>query len=712
MAFFQSDTLWVSQLPDNVAGLVLDVPGRGINTLSRAVLTDLDTALDRIAADGSFRLLVIRSAKPGSFIAGADVHELAQLKGPEDAARFSELGQRVLGKLAALPIPTASIITGACLGGGLELAMACDYRVVIDHPRTQLGLPEIELGLLPAWGGTQRLPRLVGLERALRIIVGGRRLDATEAVKWGLADGLADEEDEGPPDCLSAPVKRPLGKLPRHTWRQTLLESNALGRWLIFRGTERLIRRRAPDDMPAPWEALEAVRVGIKKGMDAGLSYEREAAARLAESDACRNLIRLFLQREEARRPWQGKNKEGIEPIRKVGVVGAGLMGGGIAQLAAIKGCDVVIREANRDALAIASLRLALLLEGAVIAGALAAEDLARRRDAIHGTTEWRGFADLDLALEAVVEDERVKRTLFREMEKHTSRSTILATNTSSLRVESLAEDLQYPERVAGLHFFNPVHKMPLVEIARTSATKQEVLDSLAVWAVRLGKVPVFVKDSPGFVVNRVLAPYLHEAVLLIAEGMRTSLVDQSMIRFGMPVGPLELLDRVGLDTAAEIAKSLQPLFEGRLEPNPALERLRDAGWLGQKTSLGFYRYRKERTREHNLAMAVVRESIPGREMEPASPDDLMAQARERMVLLMVNEAARCLGEGVAESADQIDLAMVLGSGWAPHRGGPLRYAEQRGYGEVIEALTELAERLGPRFEPCAELQRLAGQDQ
>ncbi len=712
MAFFQSDTLWVSQLPDNVAGLVLDVPGRGINTLSRAVLADLDVALDKIASDGSIRLLVIRSAKSGSFIAGADVHELAQLKGPEEAARFSELGQRVFGKLAALPIPTASIITGACLGGGLELAMACDYRVVIDHPRTQLGLPEIELGLLPAWGGTQRLPRLVGLERALRIIVGGRRLDATEAVIWGLADDLADENDEGPPECLSAPVKRPLGKMPRYTWRQSLLESNALGRWLIFRGTERLIRRRAPDDMPAPWEALEAVRVGVKKGIDSGLAYEREAAARLAESDACRNLIRLFLQREEARRPWQGKNKEGVEQIRKVGVVGAGLMGGGIAQLAAIKDCDVVIREASRDALAIASLRLALLLEGAVIAGALAPEKLARRRDAIHGTTEWRGFADLDLAIEAVVEDERLKRSLFREMEKHTSPSTILATNTSSLRVEALAEDLQYPERVAGLHFFNPVHKMPLVEIARTSATKQDVLDNLAVWVVKLGKVPVFVKDSPGFVVNRVLAPYLHEAVLLIAEGMRTSLVDQSMIRFGMPVGPLELLDRVGLDTAAEIAKSLEPLFEGRLEPNPALERLRDAGWLGQKTNLGFYRYRNDRVREHNLAMAVVRESIPGREMEPASPDDLMAQARERMVLLMVNEAARCLGEGIAESAEQIDMAMVLGSGWAPHRGGPLRYAEQRGYSAVIEALTELTERLGPRFEPCAEMRRLAGPEQ
>ncbi len=330
----------------------------------------------------------------------------------------------------------------------------------------------------------------------------------------------------------------------------------------------------------------------------------------------------------------------------------------------------------------------------------------------VHGTTAWKGFADLDLCLEAVAENQQLKRTVFRDLEEHTARSTILATNTSSLRVEPLAEGLQRPERVAGLHFFNPVHKMPLVEVVRTPATKRHVLDSLAAWVVGLGKVPVFVKDSPGFVVNRVLAPYLHEAILLLAEGARTSALDAAMHRFGMPMGPLEVLDQVGIDVAAEIARSLQPVFVGRLEPNPALDRLKEAGLLGQKRGVGFYRYRRGRSRENDQAMRLVREVVPARSQEPASPRDQMAAARARLVGLMVNEAARCLGEGVAESAEQIDLAMVLGSGWAPHRGGPLRYAEQRGYSAVVDELAALAGRHGPRFEPCAELRRLGQEPQ
>jgi 3-hydroxyacyl-CoA dehydrogenase/enoyl-CoA hydratase/3-hydroxybutyryl-CoA epimerase len=283
----------------------------------------------------------------------------------------------------------------------------------------------------------------------------------------------------------------------------------------------------------------------------------------------------------------------------------------------------------------------------------------------------------------------------------------MLVSNTSSLRVEPLAADLQYPGRVAGLHFFNPVHKMPLVEIARTAATKQDVLDSLARWVVALGKTPVFVKDSPGFLVNRILAPYFYEALLLVGEGMRVALVDEAMRRFGMAMGPLEVLDQVGLDVAADVAASLQPLFGGRLPPNAGLERMREKGRLGQKSGAGFYRYRRGRAREDDVARQLLHTG--GASMAAASPDDLMADARERMVGLMVNEAAICLGEGVADSAATIDLAMVLGAGWAPHRGGPLRYAEQRGYAGMVESLTGLAKRLGPRFEPCAELRRLMG---
>ncbi|HYT93711.1 MAG TPA: 3-hydroxyacyl-CoA dehydrogenase NAD-binding domain-containing protein [Gemmataceae bacterium] len=706
MAFFQTDNLWVNQLDDGVAALILDMPDRSVNVLARRVLADLDAALDRVAGESSFRLLVIRSGKPGTFIAGADVHELLALGSPDEAGKLSEHGQRVFDKLAALPIPSAAIIGGACLGGGLELALACDYRVVLDGPRTQLGLPEVELGLLPAWGGTQRLPRVVGLERALQIILGGRRLDVASAVKWGLADEITSEKEEQPPVCLSHPIKRPLCGLPLRSWRQRLLESTGLGRWLIYRGTERLLRRRVPDDMPAPAEALQAVRVGLKESMTAGLAFERAAAARLAATSACGNLMRLFLQREEARKPWQGKPDPDSPPIRQVGVVGAGTMGAGIVQLALLRGCQVVIREPAESALGAAIMRILGLITKAVEVGLLTTAEVQKTLAAVHGTTAWKGFADLDLIIEAVVEDPKIKRSVFREMEKHSSRSTILASNTSSLRVAPLGEDLQYPDRVAGLHFFNPVHKMPLVEIVRTPATKQDVLDSLARWVVSLGKTPVFVKDSPGFLVNRILAPYFHEALLLVGEGMRVALVDEAMRRFGMLMGPLEVLDQVGLDVAADIAESLQPVFANRLAPTAALKQMKEQGWLGLKSGAGFYRYRRSRAREHREAMELLR----GQQSEAASPDDLMAQARERLVGLMVNEAALCLGEGIAADAATIDLAMVLGSGWAPHRGGPLRYAEERSYGAVVESLAALARRLGPRFEPCAELRRLAGQ--
>jgi 3-hydroxyacyl-CoA dehydrogenase/enoyl-CoA hydratase/3-hydroxybutyryl-CoA epimerase len=292
-------------------------------------------------------------------------------------------------------------------------------------------------------------------------------------------------------------------------------------------------------------------------------------------------------------------------------------------------------------------------------------------------------------------------------MEKHTSASTILASNTSSLPVTPLGEDLQYPGRVAGLHFFNPVHKMPLVEIARTPATKQEVLDELAEWVVGLGKTPVFVKDSPGYLVNRILVPYLNEAVLLVAEGLQFVHVDDTMRRFGMPMGPLELLDQVGLDVAADIAKSLAPVYAGRIEPNPAFAQMKAKGWLGQKSGVGFYRYRRGRARANGEAMPLLW-GMSARKIEAGTPEEMMAEARERMVGLMINEAARCLAEKLADSADTIDLAVVLGTRWAPHRGGPLRYAQERGYAEVVQRLEALAQRLGPRFEPCAELRALA----
>jgi 3-hydroxyacyl-CoA dehydrogenase/enoyl-CoA hydratase/3-hydroxybutyryl-CoA epimerase len=713
MLLFQAETLRVDQQAEGVAIVWLDVPSRPINVFNRRVLADLDAALDRVAAEALLRCLVVRSGKASGFLAGADLGEFTQVTTAADAAALSALGQALFDKLANLRLPVVAVIHGPCLGGGLEFALACDYRLVVDAPGTQLGLPEIELGLLPAWGGTQRLPRVIGLERAFNVILGARRLNPRDALRWGLADALAatDEDVQRELEKLlqraATEGKRPKTNLPRRSWRQTLLESNAFGRRLLFKGTERYMRRRVPDDMPAPKEALEAMRVGIAQGIDAGLAYEREAVSRLALTPACRNLIGLFFQREEARKlPAAWKE---APPIRRIGIVGLGAMGAGIAQLAAVRGLEVVVQEVNEEAFGTGLLKVAALFEKAVQRGILTQDEANRKLSSMRGGTTWQGFDSVDLVIEAAIEDLEAKREIFREMDRRTPANTVLATNTSSLSVAALQDGMSHPERVAGMHFFNPVHKMPLVEVARTPRTNEPTIAALARLAVALGKTPVIVRDSPGFVVNRILMPYLNEAVLLVGEGMTITQIDAVMTRFGMPMGPLELLDQVGLDVAAHIARAMLPAMSERFPPNPAFELMQQKGWLGQKSGVGFYRHRRKKNKVNELAQNALRAGSSGEaDVSSALPHAVrLHQARERMVLLMVNEAALCLAEELASSA-AIDLAMVLGTGWAPHRGGPLRYAADRGPGEIVQALTDLAQRIGPRFTPSASLREVA----
>lgn len=698
---FSSPTITIDPEKDGSFVLKLDVPGRAVNVVTRQVLADLDAGLAWLEKQARVPVLVVRSGKKTGFLAGADLTELASVRDPAGASALSEQGQKLFGRLAALKAPSIAVIHGACLGGGLELALACDYRLVFDRPDTQLGLPEVELGLVPAWGGTQRLPRVVGLERALQVILAGKKLNAAEALKWGLADVAAADESTLREEFARLLVKAiGVGKadrsaMPIRTWRQRLLEGNFIGRRLLMRGTDRMIRLRVPDDMPAPVEALEAVRTGLVEGQTAGLQREREAVGRLATTPACRNLIGLFFQREAAR-----KVPAAASPIKRVAVIGAGVMGAGIAQLAALSGCDVIVREINDQALATGLNRIDELFAKLVQRKRATPQHAAARRAAVRGTTGWDGIEDMELVIEAAVEDPDVKRALFRELSAKTG--AILATNTSSLTLASLLDGVDRPERVAGLHFFNPVHKMPLVEVVRHGGTSADVIARLARFAIDLGKVPAVVGDGPGFVVNAVLMPYLAEAVLLASEGLKFKEIDRVMKRFGMPAGPLELLDQIGLDVAAHVAKLL-----GQTGTVATIfERMRERGWLGEKSGKGLYLHGGKKARPHGEAEKLV--ASLGTPPAVKLPDAVrLAEARERMVLLMVNEAARVLGDGLAD-ADTIDLAMVMGTGWAPHRGGPLRYADTRGAADIVQVLEGLAERLGPRFAPCAALRRRA----
>src|SRR5262245_45078233 len=436
MPVFESATVKVDRDNDGSFVLVIDVPGKPVNVINRRLLADLGSALDALSAQPRVPVLVVRSGKKAGFLAGADLNEFLAIEDAAGARATSAAGQELFGRLAKFPAPTVCVLFGATVGGGLELALACDYRLVFDRPGTKMELPEIKLGLLPAWGGTQRLPRVVGLEPALKMILVPRTLNAKEAFEWGLADAYASDEAslrEQYAKLLVRSVgegKRPRERLPLRGWRQKVLESNPFGRKAILRGAERLLRQKTPDDVPAPLEAFEAVRVGLDRGMEAGLEYEREAAARLGTSTACRNLVSLFFQREAAR-----KSAGELLPPGNVGVVGAGVMGAGIAQLAALSGHRVVVQEVNEAAMQAGQARVEALFAAAAQKGRISPQEMEKRRAAVHYTTSWQGFVEVSLVVEAALEDAEVKRKVFQELDARTPPGAVLATNTSSLNV-------------------------------------------------------------------------------------------------------------------------------------------------------------------------------------------------------------------------------------------------------------------------------------
>ncbi len=719
MALFHTDNLSVEVQVDGIAHCWIDAKNRTYNWFSRQVIADLNALLDRAEAESSWRALVFLSRKKAGFVAGADLHEFPKIQGTQQAAALSETGQKLMDRVASLRVPTIAVIHGHCLGGGLEFSLACDYRIVIDGPGTQIGLPEIELGLVPGWGGTQRLPRVVGLQRSLEIILQRRRLNAGEALAWGLADAVQDSQEEAIGYIgrtfihrVEEQGKRPKQGLPLRGLRDYLLEGNPLGRMLVFRTVEKILRKKAPDDMPGPFEALAAVRIGLSRGMAAGLEREREAIGRLATTTACRNMVTLYFLIENSRKSGADQELASAYGIRRVGIVGAGTMGAGIAQLAAVKGFDVVVQEVNDAALTAGMKKIEDLFQKAVERRVLSQDEASKKLVAIGKTTTWQGFENVDVVVEAAIEDLEKKRDIFRILDQRTRPDAILATNTSSLLVRQIQEGAQHPDRIAGLHFFNPVHKMPLVEVVRAPSSAGDGIEKLRVWAAALGKTPVVVGDSPGFVVNRILMPYLGEAVLLAAQKYSIERLDQVMRRFGMPMGPFELLDQVGIDVAAHIAKTMHAAFGKRLGESRAaegiistFEQMCKNGWFGQKSGLGFYRHEGKKSQVHEAAVSVLPTNAEAAASIVGNHENLI-EARDRMVLLMVNEAAACLQEGLGERADVIDLAMVLGTGWAPHRGGPLRYADDRGVADVVKVLEELKRKHGVRFEPCEELRK------
>lgn len=680
---------------NGIAILTFDLPGEKVNKLTTAVMSELDQILAELAADHAVKALVIRSGKPDIFIAGADIAEIRDITNTNKGEELSRKGQAVMSKIEALPFPTVAAIHGPCLGGGLELALACSHRVISNDPRTVLGLPEVKIGVVPGWGGTQRLPRLVGLANSLEMILPGKSIYAKKAKKFGLADEVTYKEtllDVALKVANQASGKpRPTGIRAGRPFLIRLLESNPLTRALVYRTARNSVLTETRGNYPAPLAALEAVRNGLAHGLSAGYEHEARTLGALAVSEVSKNLINVFYLNEAL--------KKGSPPsqfsVSRASVIGAGVMGGGIAQLFAEKGISVRMKDITPKAVSMGFRTADAIFRKRSKKGIIDPLQARDGMDRITGATDASGFNAADLAVEAVVENMEIKKAVLRDFEQAAKESAIFASNTSSLSITELASAAKRPEQVVGMHFFNPVEKMPLVEIVKGQRTSPETVAAIAALSRRLGKLPVIVNDGPGFLVNRILMPYLGEALAMLEEGNGIDEIDQALLRFGMPMGAFILLDEIGIDIAHKVSGILRQGLGERIKPSRLLEDLYKEGFLGKKNGRGFYLYADGKRGKQNPLIAEMAGKRKGAR-RPVPEQEIV----ERAVFLMIKEAALCLEDKIIDRVDHLDAALIFGIGFPPFRGGLMRYAEKLGAKHIVERLDIYAAKYGERFAP------------
>ena len=698
------ETITRSNISGQIATLTLDMPDKGANILSSHVLNELEEHLDNLKNDRDVKGLIISSGKPGTFIAGADLREfVASLDADRaDIVDLCRRGRLLFARLHELPFVTVAAIDGICVGGGAELAIACDRRIVSDSSSTQFGFPEVKLGLFPGWGGTVWTPRIVGLYNAVEMITGGESVDAGQAVTMGLAT-----ESVSPEKLLDAAVhmikqENESGSFlkDRERWaRPITMSETELG----FLGVTAagFIEQQTKGHYPAPLAALEVLIGGSSLDPQAAGELESEEMANLFGSPVNRALLNVFFLTDRNKK--QTAAYQSATTIESVGVIGAGVMGQGIASANIRRQIPTVINDAADDAL---QRGIQSVLEQASYNRDLKGPDVEQTialAPLLSPALETEEMKHCDLVIEAAVERADVKKTIFSNLEEIVSSTAVLATNTSTIPIDELASSLSHPERFLGIHFFNPVRKMPLVEIIRGTKTSDDAIATAFAYAKKIKKSPILVRSGPGFLVNRLLLPYMSEAVELLLEGVEPRAVDRVATRFGMPMGPIRLYDVVGLDVAAYAGKTMVAAFPDRVLQSPLVEDLVAAGRLGQKAGHGFYHYRnKKRRAESDAALN------PFIDKHKKGVRDLGAEEiQDRLMLPMLLEATRVLDEQIVENARDVDLGLILGIGFPPFRGGLLFWADTVGAGEILKKL-ERYQGLGPRYEPTERLVQLA----
>jgi 3-hydroxyacyl-CoA dehydrogenase / enoyl-CoA hydratase / 3-hydroxybutyryl-CoA epimerase len=689
-------TIRLAACDDGICLVTFDRPGSSANIFDFRTLDELAEELEFIERQTELKGVIFVSTKRSVFIAGLDLNLVQEITSTAKARSLIECGQAVMNRIATLRIPTVAVVHGAAVGGGYELCLACDYRIASPDHTTKIGLPETKIGLLPGWGGSTRLPRLIGLPKALDIILGGKTVPAKLALKLGMVDELA------PVECLVAAAVRKI-KLGKPDRSRLWLTNNRLVAAAIEPQVRKQLLKKTRGHYPALLKALEVATRGISRTVEASLALERDGIIELMQTDVCRNLINVFFMQERARKRTLSASVSMIDPklVARTAVIGAGVMGAGIAQWISARKLPVILRDINTEQVGKGMATIAKLYRDGVKRHLLTAHEAGARMDRVYPAPAEVSLRHADIVIEAAVENLELKKKIFQRLDELVSPDTVLATNTSALPISEMAASTRHPERVVGLHFFNPVHRMHLVEVITARQTAPEILQRALRFAQQIGKLPVIVKDSPGFLVNRILIPYLIEAGNLFEAGAKVEDLDEAMLDFGMPMGPMRLLDEVGLDVALHVAETLAVHFGDRMKVPGCIRKMTGTGLLGRKSGNGFYLHEKLKEAKPNPQISI---HVQSQNTRAISREEL----QERMVFLMVNEAARCLEEQIVTDPADVDFAMIMGTGFAPFRGGPLRYTDTVGAARLVEAMNHLVASGTAHFEPCKLLARMA----
>ncbi|KFZ31506.1 multifunctional fatty acid oxidation complex subunit alpha [Pseudidiomarina salinarum] len=692
---------------DQIAVVHIDVPGESMNTLKASFADEVSSVLNRIEQQDDLKGIVIISDKPGSFVAGADISMINECETAGDAESLARQGQAMFDRIEQMQIPVVAAIDGACLGGGLELALACHYRICTDSDKTKLGLPEVKLGLLPGSGGTQRLPRLIGIQNALPLILTGKELRPKQAKKQGIVDDVVPASI-----LLDVAVKQALSgkariKRAKKSFFNTVLEGTGPTRAIIFKKAREKAQDKAQGNYPAIDKIIDTIEHGADEGFSSGLEYEAKQFGELAMTRESENLRRIFFATTAIKKET-GAQSDDVKPapVERVGVLGGGLMGGGIAYVTAAKaGIPARIKDIQEQGIVHAMKYSYDILNKKVKRGHMQRSELEKTMLRLSGALDYSGFDRADVVIEAVFEDLKLKQQMVSDIEATAGDQVIFATNTSSLPITKIAAEAKRPENVIGLHYFSPVDKMPLAEIITHDGTSDQTIATTVGLAKKQGKTPIVVKDGAGFYVNRILAPYMNEAARLALSGEPIDTIDKALVKFGFPVGPMKLMDEVGIDIAAKVAPIMADELGDRFKAPDAFSKLLDDERKGKKNKKGFYDYSGKNPGK------VVDESVYS--LLDIKPDAKLGKAEiaQRTVMLMLNEAAYCLGEGIIRSARDGDIGAIYGIGFPPFRGGPFSYMDSLGISEVVEQLKRYVGEHGERYEPAPLLVEMAEQN-